>query len=129
MEYEAKTEAANDMLSRDILNRTLPSGKPLRLAALGAQYGVNTTQLREALTRLEEQKLVVAEANRGWRKRFRLWVPRHTELMVAVQDRDRIAATALMEAHSNGALSIFLTTLEQAKPAISAPKPKKEPTV
>lgn len=245
MGYEAKTEAACKVLSSDILNGTLSPGKPLRLAALGAQYGVSATPLREALTRLEEQKLVVAEANRGWRvapvsiaeftdlliarqslevslledviahggndwetelvtahyrlaqavpplgaadtlayrqiwvalhdrfhtallagarsdwlKRFYtqlltqlqrhhqavlLWaqidsrqmdvlreqvfcVLRHTELMVAVLDRDRAAATALMKAHNNVTLSIFLTAMKQAEHSLSEAKPKKEST-
>lgn len=67
MAYSAKTDAAFDLLRRDILNGTHLPGKPLRVAALSATYGVSATPLREALSRLAEKQLVVASANRGWR--------------------------------------------------------------
>ncbi len=66
MGYKAKTEAVHDLLSRDIMNGTFPPGKPLRIAALADHYGTGTKPLREALTRLEEQKLVVAIARHRW---------------------------------------------------------------
>lgn len=62
-----KTDVAFDALYRDILTGVHAPGLPLRIAALSALYGVSATPLREALSRLEEKQLVVAEANRGWR--------------------------------------------------------------
>lgn len=62
-----KTDVAFDDLHRDILTGVHAPGTPLRIAALSALYGVSATPLREALSRLEEKHLVVAEANRGWR--------------------------------------------------------------
>lgn len=67
MGFAAKTDTAFEMLRRDILNGTHPPGRPLRIAALSASYGVSATPLREALSRLEEKQLVTASANRGWR--------------------------------------------------------------
>lgn len=67
MGYSAKTDAAFEMLHRDILNGSHAPGQPLRIAALSGLYGVSATPLREALSRLEEKQLVVGSANRGWR--------------------------------------------------------------
>ncbi len=63
----AKTDTAFEMLRRDLLNGSHPPGAPLRIAALSTRYGVSATPLREALSRLEEKRLVVGSANRGWR--------------------------------------------------------------
>lgn len=240
MGSEAKTEAALETLSRDILNGTLPTGKSLRIAVLTAQYGIGAAPLREALARLVEQGLVVAEGPRDWRvapaslpafmdlllaraaleralledviahghkqwetdlvaahyhlaqavpplgeadtlayrqtwialhDRFHLallagarsdWlkrfyaqvlgqmqrhhqavlarlqaevphldhlhaeaisVPRHTELMVTVLDRDKTAATSLLKAHGETALAIFRAVMEGAEP----PQPQHQP--
>lgn len=67
MEYTAKTGNAFTMVRRDILNGVHAPGAPLRVAALSRRYAVSATPLREALSRLEEKRLVVAHPNRGWR--------------------------------------------------------------
>lgn len=56
-----------DRLRRDILSGVFGPGDPLRLAALSERYSVSATPLREALSRLEEKRLVEAHRNRGWR--------------------------------------------------------------
>ena len=56
-----------DLLRRDILEGAFAPGDPLRLSALSARYKVSATPLREALSRLEEKRLVEAHRNRGWR--------------------------------------------------------------
>lgn len=67
MTYAAKTDTAFELLRRDILNGIHAPDEPLRISTLSALYGVSATPLREALSRLEEKRLVVASANRGWR--------------------------------------------------------------
>ncbi|NTJ68444.1 GntR family transcriptional regulator [Agrobacterium rhizogenes] len=62
----SKTEAAYWLLRRDILNTKLRPGASLRLGALRDTYGVGWTPLREALSRLEAEKLVTAISNRGF---------------------------------------------------------------
>ncbi|MFT4000819.1 MAG: GntR family transcriptional regulator [Rhizobium sp.] len=62
----SKTEAAYWLLRRDILNTRLRPGASLRLSALRDAYGVGWTPLREALSRLEAEKLVTAISNRGF---------------------------------------------------------------
>ena len=62
----SKTEAAYWLLRRDILNTKLRPGASLRLTALRDIYGLGWTPLREALSRLEAEKLVTAISNRGF---------------------------------------------------------------
>ncbi len=66
MGNEAKIGSAVDLLSRYILNGTLLPLQPLRITTLSARYGLSAAPLREALSRLEKKKLVIATANRGW---------------------------------------------------------------
>ncbi|RVD50589.1 GntR family transcriptional regulator, partial [Mesorhizobium sp. M8A.F.Ca.ET.023.02.2.1] len=61
-----KTEAAYQLLRRDILTTRLMPGAPLKLSALRGTYGLGWTPLREALSRLEAERLVTAISNRGF---------------------------------------------------------------
>lgn len=65
-EHSTKTEAAYRLLRRDILATRLMPGAPLKLSALRNAYGVGWTPLREALSRLEAERLVTAISNRGF---------------------------------------------------------------
>lgn len=65
-ETVSKTEAAYRLLRRDILATRLMPSAPLKLGALRQAYGVGWTPLREALSRLEAEKLVTAISNRGF---------------------------------------------------------------
>ena len=65
-ETATKTEAAYRLLRRDILSTRLSPGTPLKLNALRDAYGVGWTPLREALSRLEAERLVTAISNRGF---------------------------------------------------------------
>ena len=65
-EHATKTEAAYRLLRRDILTTRLMPGAPLKLSALRTTYGVGWTPLREALSRLEAERLVTAVSNRGF---------------------------------------------------------------
>jgi GntR family carbon starvation induced transcriptional regulator len=61
-----KTETAYRLLRRDILAARLMPGAPLKVNALRNAYGVGWTPLREALSRLEAERLVTAISNRGF---------------------------------------------------------------
>jgi GntR family carbon starvation induced transcriptional regulator len=61
---------ANDVFEKlraDILSTTLPPGMKLRFDDLREAYGVGLSPLREALSRLAENRLVVATGQRGFR--------------------------------------------------------------
>ena len=62
----SKTEAAYRTLRREILHAKLAPGLPLKLGTLRTAYGLGWTPLREALSRLEAERLVVASRNRGY---------------------------------------------------------------
>ena len=61
-----KTEAAYRLLRQAILGARLMPGAPLRPTTLQSTYGMGWTPLREALSRLEAERLVTTERNRGF---------------------------------------------------------------
>jgi len=61
------SETPFELLRRDILRGEFAPGDPLRLSSLSQRYNVSATPLREALSRLEEKRLVLASRNKGWR--------------------------------------------------------------
>ncbi len=65
-ENGTKTEIAYRILRTDILMTRLQPGAPLRVDLLSKTYDVGRTPLREALSRLEAERLVVAISNRGF---------------------------------------------------------------
>jgi GntR family transcriptional regulator, carbon starvation induced regulator len=60
-------EVAYRRLRADIVMGRLQPGQPLRFDALKGQYGLGVSPLREALSRLMEDKLVTAVGQRGFR--------------------------------------------------------------
>lgn len=56
-----------EKLRADILSGKLPAGMKLRFDGLRETYGVGISPLREALSRLAENRLVVATGQRGFR--------------------------------------------------------------
>lgn len=56
-----------DRLRRDVLDGVLMPGTRLRFEELRSQYGVGLSPLREALTRLAAEKLVLLEEHKGFR--------------------------------------------------------------
>lgn len=60
-------EQAYVQLREDIVNGVLAPGEKLRVEHLKARYGVSTSTLREAITRLVVDALAVAESQRGFR--------------------------------------------------------------
>ena len=59
-------EAAYQRLRADIVAGALEAGKPLRLEALRQRYGLSFSPLREALMRLQSERLVLSTALRGF---------------------------------------------------------------
>ena len=59
-------EAAYQRLRADIVAGVLEAGKPLRLEALRQRYGLSFSPLREALMRLQSERLVLSTALRGF---------------------------------------------------------------
>lgn len=61
-----RTGSVYEVLRADLLAGRVEPGSKLRLAALGVRFGVSLSVVREALTRLSEQGLVVANPKRGF---------------------------------------------------------------
>ena len=61
-----RTSSVYETLRADLLTGRVEPGAKLRLAALGSRFEVSLSVVREALTRLAEQGLVVANPNRGF---------------------------------------------------------------
>ncbi|MEH7830090.1 FCD domain-containing protein [Gemmobacter denitrificans] len=59
-------EKAYAALRHDIIRGELPPGKPLRMADLSTRYDMGFSPLREALNRLQAERLVEAVALRGF---------------------------------------------------------------
>ena len=59
-------ETAYDALRHDIVRGVLAPGKPLRMAQLSERYGMGFSPLREALNRLQAERLVTSIALRGF---------------------------------------------------------------
>lgn len=61
------TEKAYASLRKDIVEGRFEPESPLRLAELSERYGMGFSPLREALSRLQAERLVTAESLRGFR--------------------------------------------------------------
>ncbi len=64
---ESVSADAFRLLRADIISGALAAGSRLRFIELQARYGIGTSPLREALSRLAADRLVVQEVNRGFR--------------------------------------------------------------
>ena len=64
-----RTEEVYDSLRSDLLNGTIAPGDKLKLVELATRFAVSQSVVREALTRLTEQGLVIATPQRGFRVR------------------------------------------------------------
>jgi len=63
----SKSELAYDFLRDRIVTTRIPPDTPLRIQTLGRDSGFGSTPVREALFRLEAEKLVVSEVNCGFK--------------------------------------------------------------
>ena len=64
-----RTEQVYDLLRSDLLNGVLQPDQKLKMVELTERFGVSQSVIREALTRLTEQGLLVATPQRGFRVR------------------------------------------------------------
>jgi DNA-binding GntR family transcriptional regulator len=62
-----RTEEVYDVIRADLLGGVLCPGQKLRMIELAERFGVSQSVVREALTRLTEQGLVVSAPQRGFR--------------------------------------------------------------
>ena len=64
-----RTEQVYEILRGELLNGGLHPGQKLKMVELTERFGVSQSVIREALTRLTEQGLLVATPQRGFRVR------------------------------------------------------------
>lgn len=95
---DSKTDAAYQILRREILSARLPAEVALRPTALHETYGLGWTPVREALARLEAEHLVVYRRNRG----FSVAPISHEELADLQRARQAIELPLLKESIENG---------------------------
>lgn len=118
------SDTVYEKLRADIVQGRFPPLQPLRLEQLKREYGVGFSPLREALNRLQGERLVVAAAQRGFRVRS-LSV---AEMWDAVESRILIEVEALRRSIRHGdddweaqlvasfhALSLIVKRLEAAQ--------------
>ena len=85
------SETAYLAIRRDIIQGKLAAGQPLRMAELSARYAMGFSPLREALSRLQAERLVVAEALRG----FKVAPLSVNEMQDAIETRILVESDAL----------------------------------
>ena len=59
-------QAAYDRLRADLLSGRLRPGEPIRISEIGAAFGTNVNAVREALSRLMSEGLVIATPQKGF---------------------------------------------------------------
>ena len=87
-----------DVLRAELLNGVLNPGAKLRMVELASRFSVSQSVVREALTRLAEQGLVVATPQRGFRVR-ELSVE---DIIGLTESREQIESVALRLAIERG---------------------------
>ena len=100
MESATRTETVFEDVRRDLLNGQLVPGQRLKLAALADRFGVSLSVVREALTRLAEQGLIVASPQRG----FSVMPLSVDDLCDLTQTRIQVESLALRQAIAQGGL-------------------------
>ncbi|MBN8990043.1 MAG: FCD domain-containing protein [Rhizobiales bacterium] len=91
-------ESAYQRLRADIVVGTFKAGEPLRLEALRQRYGLSFSPLREALMRLQSERLVSSTALRG----FSVAPLSRSEIEDATETRILIESEALRRSMRNG---------------------------
>src|ERR1700759_3079934 len=64
-----RTERVYEVIRSELLNGVLHPGQKLKMVELTERFGVSQSVIREALTRLTEQGLLIATPQRGFRVR------------------------------------------------------------
>lgn len=91
-------EQAHRALRRDIISGAIPASQPLRLEYLKERYGISFSPLREALNRLQSERLVVSTPSRG----FRIAPISEEEMWDAIETRIVIDCEALRRSLARG---------------------------
>ncbi len=91
-------EQARRALRRDITSGALQAGQTLKLEFLKERYGISFSPIREALTSLESERLVVSNTSRG----FRVTLLSEDEMWDAIETRILIDCEALTRSIKNG---------------------------
>jgi DNA-binding GntR family transcriptional regulator len=99
-ESATRAEEVFDGIRCDLLNGQLVPGQRLKLAVLAARFAVSLTVVREALTRLSEQGLVVASPQRG----FSVMPLSVDDLSDLTRTRIQVESLALRESIARGGL-------------------------
>ena len=92
------SEVAYQRIRADIVAGVLGAGKPLRLEALRQRYGLSFSPLREALMRLQSERLVLSTALRG----FSVAPLSREEMQDATETRILIECEALRRSMRDG---------------------------
>lgn len=123
-EVATKTEIAYRTLRQAILETRLLPGAPLKLGAMREAYAVGWTPLREALSRLEAEHLVISSANKG----YTVAPVSLAELADLTNARRHVELPLLAESIANGdeawetALVAAHYRLSRAKPPVENPE-------
>jgi len=91
-------EQARRALRRDITSGALQAGQTLKLEFLKERYGISFSPIREALTSLESERLVVSNTSKG----FRVAPLSEEEMWDAIETRILIDCQALRRSIKNG---------------------------
>ncbi|MEF7613808.1 FCD domain-containing protein [Aquincola sp. MAHUQ-54] len=94
-------EQAHRALRKDLISGAIPAGQPLRLEYLKERYGLSFSPLREALNRLQSERLVVSTTSRG----FRVAPFSEEEMWDAIETRILIDCEALRRSLVRGDLA------------------------
>jgi DNA-binding GntR family transcriptional regulator len=90
-----RTEQVYEILRGELLNGALHPSQKLKMVELTVRFGVSQSVVREALTRLTEQGLLVASPQRGFRVRDLSIedIAELTETRIQVESLDRTPVT------------------------------------
>lgn len=102
------SEQIYEIIKNDIITKTIPPGKKLTLKSLQERFGVSSTPIREALTRLSEDDLVVYYSNVGV-KVIELTLEDLDEIFRFMGDLDSLA---IRYAFENGDRDVILEELQ-----------------
>src|SRR5690606_22297203 len=73
-------------LRRDLISGEIEPGQSLRLEFLKQRYGISFSPIREALNRLQSERMVVSTASRGFRvapfSREEMWDAAETRILI-----------------------------------------------
>jgi DNA-binding GntR family transcriptional regulator len=93
-----QAETVCRLIRAEILDGQLPAGAKLNIGALEKRFGVSLGAIREALSRLSAEGMVIAEAQRG----YRVSPVSSEELLDLTRTRVEVESLCLAQAMKNG---------------------------